>query len=114
MSVPTRRYGRSKSRRSPAPVQTVKTLAHARIGMMGYADMGLYSTMCDGVSLRAKIGPEVDVFDMLELVQKMDALDAGEVGAAIGDLRNQWVFEQPVTDATLERVAPGLRWPRKS
>lgn len=86
-------------------VQTVKTLAHARIGMMGYADMGLYTTMCDGVSLRAKIGPEVDVFDMLELVQKQDTLTAEELQTFIGNLRSRWRFEQPVADTTLERVA---------
>lgn len=87
-----------------AAVRTVKTLAHARIGMMGYADMGLYTTMFDGVSLRAKIGPEVDVFDMLELIQKQEAIGQEELGTFIGDLRKQWHFEQPVTDATLEKV----------
>ena len=85
-------------------VQTVKTLAHARIGMMGYADMGLYTTMFDGVSLRSRIGPEIDVFDMLELVQKQDAVGSEELAAFVGDLRTQWHFEQPVADATLERL----------
>ena len=60
--------------------------------------------MCDGVSLRAKIGPEVDVFDMLELIQKQDAVSAEELQAFVANLRSQWAFEQPVADATLERV----------
>ena len=51
---------------------TAKRLRSSRVGMMGYADMGLYGCMFDGMSLRSKIGPEVEVFDMLEIVQKME------------------------------------------
>lgn len=85
-------------------VRTVKTLAHARIGMMGYADMGLYATMFDGLSLRSKIGPEVEVFDMLELVQKQDAVGPEELREFVRALRSDWKFDQPVADATLERL----------
>jgi L-fucose isomerase-like protein len=85
-------------------VQTVKKLFHSRIGMMGYADMGLYTTMFDGVSLRAKIGPEVEVFDMLELIQKQDEVSQEELEKFIATVRQEWQFEQPVADVTLERL----------
>lgn len=85
-------------------VQTVKKLSHSRIGMMGYADMGLYTTMFDGVSLRAKLGPEVEVFDMLELIQKQDEVNEKELRHFIDTVRREWQFEQPVADVTLERL----------
>ncbi len=85
-------------------VQTVKNLSHARIGMMGYADMGLYTTMFDGVSLRARIGPEVEVFDMLELTQKQEEIDAKELQTFVSHIRKEWQFQQPVADVTLERL----------
>jgi len=80
-------------------------LRRARIGMMGYRDMNLYGTLVDGVSLRRVIGPEVEVFDTLEAVQAMDALDPAEVAALIGELRRTWTFERPVEDRTLEKGA---------
>jgi L-fucose isomerase-like protein len=72
---------------------------------MGYRDMNLYGTLVDGVSLRRVIGPEVEVFDTLEAVQAMDALDPSEVGELIGELRRTWTFERPVEDRTLEKGA---------
>lgn len=56
---------------------TVAKLKRSKVGMMGYRDMRLYGTMFDGVSLRAKIGTEVEFFEMLEIVQKMENLDEG-------------------------------------
>jgi L-fucose isomerase-like protein len=66
--------------------------------------MGLYTTMFDGVSLRAKIGPEVEVFDMLELIQKQDEVSQEELEKFIATVRQEWQFEQPVADVTLERL----------
>ena len=54
-------------------------LRGARIGMMGNRDMNLYGTLCDGVSLRAKIGPEVEYFEMLEMVQAIEKLDPEDI-----------------------------------
>ena len=78
-------------------------LRHARIGMMGYRDMNLYATLVDGVSLRRVVGPEVEVFDMLEAVQKMETLDPQEVARTVAEIRREWSFEEPVDDAVLEK-----------
>ncbi len=48
-------------------------LRRSRVGMMGYRDMRLYATLVDGVSLRRVVGTEVDVFETLEVVQRMAA-----------------------------------------
>ena len=71
---------------------------------MGYADMGLYATMFDGVSLRNKIGAEVEVFDMLELVQKIETITQPEIDAFITKFSAEWKFEQQPNRSTLEKI----------
>jgi len=83
--------------------RAMSLLRHSRVGMMGYRDMNLYATLLDGVSLRRVVGPEVEVFDMLEIVQKMEALDRSQVARAIDEIRGEWTFEQPIEDRSLEK-----------
>jgi L-arabinose isomerase len=84
--------------------QAAAALRGARIGMMGYRDMNLYATLHDGVSLRARIGPEVEVFEMLEMAQIMETLDAKEVNALVESVRTRWTFEKPADDDTLRQA----------
>ena len=84
-------------------VGTANRLARSRVGMMGYRDMNLYATLVDGVSLRRVVGPEVEVFDTLEIVQMMDGVSSAQVTALIRDLQREWTFVRPVSDETLEK-----------
>jgi L-fucose isomerase-like protein len=68
-------------------------LRHSRIGMMGYRDMRLYGTLVDNVSLRRVVGAEVDFFEMLEVVQRMDLKDELEVKVVIDQLLSEWEFD---------------------
>lgn len=85
--------------------KAVDILAHARIGMMGYADMGLYSLMFDGLQVRKQLGIEVESFDMLEIEQAMQSLSKDAVHEQISAWQRSWEFEQPVPPPILERVA---------
>jgi L-fucose isomerase-like protein len=64
----------------------------SRVGMMGYRDMRLYGTLVDGVSLRRVIGAEVDVFEMLEVVQRMALKEESEVKPVVDQLLSEWEF----------------------
>ncbi|MEA3401319.1 MAG: hypothetical protein U9R79_08790 [Armatimonadota bacterium] len=77
-------------------------LRGARIGTMGTRDMRLYGTQHDGVSLRAQIGPEVEPFEMLEMVQAMEGLDESEVEALAAQVRERWEFTKEPQPATIE------------
>ena len=77
-------------------------LKQAKIGFMGYRDMTLYGTLVDGVSLRRVVGPDIEVFQMLEVVQTMDSLDRARVSEVVAELKGEWTFEQPVPDSALE------------
>jgi L-fucose isomerase-like protein len=83
--------------------RAVTLLKNSKVGLMGFRDMNLYATLFDGVSLRGKIGPEVEVFEMLEIVQKMERLNQRDVGDVVGTLREKWSFERPPREETLER-----------
>jgi L-fucose isomerase-like protein len=45
----------------------------------------------------------VEVFDTLEIVQRMEMVDAGEVARLVADVRREWTFERPVKDRALEK-----------
>ena len=77
-------------------------LKQAKIGFMGYRDMTLYGTLVDGVSLRRVVGPDIEVFQMLEVVQRMAAVRPDEVAKVVAELKGEWQFEKPVPAPALE------------
>ena len=68
-------------------------LRQSRVGMMGYRDMRLYGTLVDGVSLRRVIGAEVDVFEMLEVVQRMALKNEVDIKPVLDRILSEWEFE---------------------
>lgn len=94
--------GADRVRRFGEVARAAALLRQARVGMMGYRDMHLYGTLVDGVSLRRLIGPEVEVFDTLEIVQKMEQVDPGQLDRLVAGLRQDWTFAQPATDGALQ------------
>ncbi|MFA6290245.1 MAG: hypothetical protein WC637_00615 [Victivallales bacterium] len=82
--------------------RAVSLLRTARIGMAGYRDMRLYGTLYDGVSLKAKIGPEIEHFDLLEIAQLMDKVETKEIGAIASALKKRWKFVKEPRSGTVE------------
>lgn len=78
-------------------------LKTARIGMAGYRDMRLYGTLYDGISLKSRIGPEIEHFEILELARLMEQADAKEVARLTGDIRKRWTFVKDPRPDTLEK-----------
>ena len=54
-------------------------LAKSKIGLLGYASMGMYTATFDHVSIRNKIGPEIDQLDQYVLIQKISEVKEDEV-----------------------------------
>jgi len=77
-------------------------LKTARIGMAGYRDMRLYGTMYDGISLKAKIGPEIEHFEMLELAGQMEKTDLPEVARIVKEVKGSWNFVREPQSGTIE------------
>lgn len=85
--------------------QAAARLRHARVGTMGCRDMNLYATLHDGISLRRSIGPEIESFEMLEMVQRGQSLDVADVKATVQRMKESWQFVQPADEASLIKAA---------
>jgi len=72
--------------------RAARKLRTARVGLLGYNDMGLYTTGFNPVRLRDIIGPEVESIDMLQLDRKMEALDADAVRAEVERVTLNWEY----------------------
>lgn len=79
-----------------------KALRSARVGTMGYRDMLLYGTQFEGNSMRGQIGVEVEPFEMLEMVQNLEKLDAAKIADGVKFVKENWAFEKPCDDSVLE------------
>ncbi len=95
----------------PAPLPAILDFARAaraasllrgaRIGQMGYRDMNLYGTMFDGISLRGRLGVEVEFFEMLEVARAMEECGADDMAGLRARLQT-WEFTRPAQPATLD------------
>ncbi|MGB9747335.1 MAG: hypothetical protein ACPLXM_10450 [Bacteroidales bacterium] len=70
----------------------VKKLKHARLGMIGFNDMGLYSTSINPSRLRNDLGPEIESVDMLQLQKRMDAIPQEEVHKEMKRITADWDY----------------------
>lgn len=99
----------------PAPADEIASFARAcaaaerlrsaKIGMAGYRDMRLYGTLYDGVSLKTRVGPEIEHFELLELVQYMESLAEKDIAAAIDHMLKNWSFMKEPRPETLRQTA---------
>lgn len=80
-------------------------LRHSRIGMMGFRDMKLFATLHDGVSLRRRVGTDIEVFEMLEMVQNAARIRTEDVDETIAYVKSRWTFLSPADDEFIRRGA---------
>jgi hypothetical protein len=88
-----------------AAVQASGALRRSRVGMMGYRDMNLYSTLHDPLLLKRTLGVEIETFEMLEMVQRAEAVAPAEIQRVVAQVKRDWVFEAPAEARTLEQSA---------
>jgi L-fucose isomerase-like protein len=87
--------------------QAARHLRHSRVGLMGFRDMRLYGTLYDGVSLRRVVGPDVEAFEMLEMVQRAEKASTADVNETLDYIKRSWTFAKP---APQEALAQGARY----
>jgi L-fucose isomerase-like protein len=87
--------------------KAVKSLEYSKVGMMGFRDMKLYNTLYEGLSLKAKIGTEIEFFEMLEMLQLSDKIDDNELLPLLEKIKREWDFEKPADDNFLKQ---GIRY----
>jgi len=67
-------------------------LRRAKVGMMGYRDMNLYGTLYDGPSLKRVVGPEIEIFEMLEIYQRYEKVSESVKQDVVNNCISKWKF----------------------
>lgn len=86
-------------------VSAVKALNGAKVGAMGYCDMGLYSMMLDGVALKRQLGMDVEDIFSAEVASLAETLPKPEVDAVVEEMRQDLVFDATPSYEQLEKTA---------
>jgi L-fucose isomerase-like protein len=81
----------------------IKNVRQTKVGMMGFRDMKLYNTLYEGLSLKEKIGVEVEYFEMLEMIEESKKVDQNEVQQILEKIKREWEFTKPVDDNFLRK-----------
>ena len=81
-------------------------LRTARVGMVGYRDMKLHSTLVDAIALRRVLGTEIEVVDTLEIAQIMERVDVLEADRVEQAIRRDWLFDR---EPSSELLGPSIR-----
>ncbi len=80
-----------------------KSLERARVGMMGYRDMKLYNTLYEGLSLKRKLGVEVEFFEMLEMLRESEKANPDEIDRILEKIGEDWEFVKPIDEDFLKQ-----------
>jgi L-fucose isomerase-like protein len=83
---------------------TIHRLSKSKIGLMGYASMGMYTATFDHVSVRKKIGPEIEHLDQYLLIKKIDDVEDKEVEALVDKSKKEWDITDKVTNEDLKKT----------
>ncbi len=85
-------------------VSAAKTIRSSRIGLIGYADMGLYTCAYDKTQLFRKIGIDIENYCGYEIADLMTAFSEDKVKAAMQEIRSITSAQNDIPDKALEKV----------
>lgn len=85
----------------------VRKMVATKVGMMGFRDMKLYNTLYEGLSLKSKIGTEIEFFETLEMLRISENIPGEEVQEVLDKIKEEWDFEKPADDEFLKK---GIRY----
>jgi len=86
-------------------VSCAKTIRAARIGLIGYADMGLYACAYDKTGLFKKIGIDIENYDGYIIADLMNQFSDEKVKETMDWIRATTKAQNEIADAPLEKVA---------
>lgn len=85
--------------------EAIKSLNGAKVGAMGYCDMGLYPLMLDGVALKRQLGMDVEDIFSYEIGKLADEAPKAEVDKVVDEMRSDLRFDAEPTYEQLEKTA---------
>lgn len=85
-------------------VSCAKTIRASRIGLIGYADMGLYACAYDKTGLFKKIGIDIENYDGYRIADLMNTFPEDRVKETMEWIRSTTKSQNEIADEPLERV----------
>ncbi len=82
----------------------IKKLFGSRIGIFGYADMGSYTAGFDQISLRSKLGVEVEDFEVHRLLLRAGEIEDKEADEFISKQFKDWKIDETVAKEDLRKT----------
>jgi len=70
-----------------AVLKCVSDIAAAKVGLVGGRVPGFYTSNCDEMRLRSKLGAEVEIIDLIEIVDAAGKLGADEIARGVAAVR---------------------------
>ncbi len=86
-------------------VSCAKTIRSSRIGLIGYADMGLYTCAYDKTQLFKKLGIDIENYCGYEIAGLMEKFSDKQVNETVGMIKSTVRMQNKVADKPLEAVA---------
>ena len=83
----------------------VRKIREAKIGLVGYASMGMYTAMFDPFSLRKVFGVDVVHIDTSEVFKEMSGVKAAEASSVADSWRKKYFIESDVSEEDLVNAA---------
>ena len=81
------------------------SLREARIGLVGYASMGMYTAMADHIKIKSFFGAEIAHVDQYSVLRGLDEIDSGAVEEVVRRIRADWEIGGNVRPGQLETTA---------
>ena len=82
----------------------IKKLQKTRIGMVGYASMGMYTGLGDHIKVKKLLGTEVVHLDQYTLVCRAEAMDKARIEEYKPVMKAEWNIAEDVTEADIEKT----------
>ncbi|MCX7730861.1 MAG: hypothetical protein N2205_06560, partial [Candidatus Caldatribacterium sp.] len=79
-------------------------LREAKIGLLGYASMGMYTGTFDHVKVRKELGPEIEHLDQYVLVRKIEASDVRTAQEMALQVAKEWNVSEGIESDDLTWV----------
>ena len=86
-------------------ISCAKTIRASRIGLIGYADMGLYTCAYDKTGLFKKLGIDIEDYSGYEMAKLMSVFSDEKVQETVEWIKKETVFENKIADKVISNVA---------
>ena len=86
-------------------VNSAKTIKSSRIGLIGYADMGLYTCAYDKTQLFKKLGIDIENYCGYEIADLMSRFSDERVSKTVKWMKSETKSDTPIADKVFENVA---------